>query len=177
MTALGAPGGAGGSLRRLMARWPTGVAVVTSRSADGDAGLTVNALLSVSLDPPLLLVSLTEAAETTPVIRSSGAFVASLLAADQRPLSERFALTASQAVKFAGVGVHRGPSGIARIDGALGAIDCRVRSMTPAGDHVLVLADVVDVEIGRDAPPLVFFHRGYATAGPAGTLTLPPPRE
>jgi len=158
-----------------MARWATGVAVVTGHGPAGDCGLTVNALLSVALDPPMVLVSLAESADSTPVIRATGLFAASFLAADQRALSERFARAVPPPEKFAGVAVHRGVTGAPLLDGALGTLDCRVRSATVAGDHLLVLGDVVGVEMGRDATPLVFFRRGYATAGAGGTLTLAPP--
>jgi len=164
------------AFRRLMARWATGVAVVTSRGPGGDVGLTVNALLSVSLQPPLFLVSLTAEADTTPVIRSSGFFAASFLAADQRPVSERFARTAPPAEKFEGVPGHRGATGALLLDGATGHVECRVRSVTPAGDHLLIVGEVVAVEPGRDALPLLFFRRGYAAAEPPDRLVVPTER-
>ena len=74
-----------------MSRWATGVSVVTARDGSADAGLTVNAFLSVSLHPPTVLVSLTQDADTTPVIERTGPFAVNFLAADQRALSERFA--------------------------------------------------------------------------------------
>jgi len=163
--------------RALMARWATGVAIVTARDGGTDAGLTVNALLSVSLAPPSLLISLTRDADTTPVVTRSRAFAASFLAADQRSLSERFARTLPSAEKFAGVPVHRGRTGAALLDGALGAIECRVVSITPAFDHDLVLGEVVAVELGPDRPPLVFQHSGYAEVEPDGRLRLAPPRR
>ena len=163
--------------RTLMARWATGVAVVTARAGGADAGLTVNGLLSVSLAPPSLLISLTRDADTTPVIERSGAFGATFLAAEQRALSERFARTVPGAEKFGGVPVHRGRTGVPLLDGALGAIECRVVSATPAFDHVLFLGEVVAIELGRDRPPLVFQHSGYAEVDAEGRLRLPPPRH
>jgi flavin reductase (DIM6/NTAB) family NADH-FMN oxidoreductase RutF len=150
-----------GEFRRLMARWATGVSVVTARDGPVDAGLTVNALLSVSLSPPSVLVSLTEDADTTPVIERTGLFAVNFLTADQRALSERFALPSPPAQKFEHVPLHRGPTGLALLDGTLGALECRVVSRTPAYDHVLFVGEVVHQELGRDVPPLLFFRSAY----------------
>jgi 3-hydroxy-9,10-secoandrosta-1,3,5(10)-triene-9,17-dione monooxygenase reductase component len=162
--------------RVLMGRWPTGVSVLTARADRDDAGLTVNSLISVSLVPPTVLVSLTLDADTLPVAEASGHFGASFLGADQRALSERFARTTSRAEKFAGVPVHRGPGGSPLLDGHIGAVECRVAGRTPLHDHVLLVGEVVHVEPGRDAPPLVFFRSGYAEAESTELLRLPPPR-
>jgi 3-hydroxy-9,10-secoandrosta-1,3,5(10)-triene-9,17-dione monooxygenase reductase component len=159
--------------RALMSRWATGVSVLTAHDEGGDAGLTVNALLSVSLAPPSLLVSISTDADTLPVIERSGHFGVSFLAADQRAVSERFALTLPAGEKFAGIAVHRGPHGSPLLDGALGALECQVVSRTPAYDHVLIVGDVVHDETGRDAPPLLFFRSAYAEAEGAERLRLP----
>lgn len=158
--------------RSLMARWPTGVSVVTARDGPLDAGLTVNAFLSVSLAPPSVLVSLTDDADTTPVIERTGLFAVNFLAADQRALSERFARAVAPAEKFAGVPVHRGATGVALLDGTLGALECRVAFREARYDHVLFVGEVVRSERGRDAPPLLFFRSAYAEAEAADRLHL-----
>jgi flavin reductase (DIM6/NTAB) family NADH-FMN oxidoreductase RutF len=162
----------GTAFRRLMSRWATGVSVVTAREFDRDAGLTVNALTSISLAPPSLLVSLTRDADTTPFIERSGRFAASFLAADQRELSERFARTIPPEEKFRDLPVHRGPNGLALLDGAIGAAECRVVSKTPAYDHLLIVGEVVYQEIGREALPLLYFGSGYGEAT-GDTVRLP----
>jgi flavin reductase (DIM6/NTAB) family NADH-FMN oxidoreductase RutF len=164
----------GTALRRLMARWPTGVSVVTARSGDRDGGLTVNALLSVSLDPPTLLVSIDRDADTVPLIDTSQAMAVSFLGARQKELSERFARRIDGAEKFQGVRVHRAVTGAALLDGALGWIECRPVRSIPVADHLLYLGEVVHVEEGPDAPPLLFYHRGYATTEGTERLRLPP---
>jgi len=161
-----------GEFRGLMGRWPTGVSVVTAREGPLDAGLTVNALLSISLAPPSILVSLTEDADTTPVVDRTGQFAVNFLAADQRSLSERFALAIPPAEKFVGVPVHRGTTGVALLDGTLGAAECRLVARVPAFDHVLFVGEVVHLERGRDAPPLLFFRSAYAEAEGADRLHL-----
>jgi flavin reductase (DIM6/NTAB) family NADH-FMN oxidoreductase RutF len=162
--------------RGLMSRWATGVSVVTAHQDGSDAGLTVNSLVSVSLTPPTVLVSLTTDADTLPVAEASRYFGASFLGADQRELSERFARTAPRTEKFAGVGLHRGPAGSALLDGNVGAVECRLVGRTRVHDHVLLTGEVVYTEPGRDAPPLLFFRSGYARAESAELLRLPPPR-
>jgi len=165
VTATPAPSGPDtGAFRTLMGRWSTGVSVVTSRDGGADAGLTVNAFLSVSLSPPSVLVSLTKDADTTPVIERTGLFAVSFLAADQRPLSERFARPVPAAEKFFGVSVHRGPNGLALLDGTLGAVECRVASSVPAYDHILLIGEVVHLEVGRETAPLLFYRSAYAEA-------------
>ena len=159
--------------RRLMSRWTTGVSVVTAHDGAVDAGLTVNALLSVSLAPPAVLVSLMHDVDTLPVLVRSGRFGASLLAADQRSLSERFALPSAPARKFEGVPIHRAPHGSALLDGTLGGVECRVVSRTPAFDHILVMGEVEYQEVGRDALPLVFYRSGYGEADASGRIRLP----
>ncbi len=160
--------------RRLMGRWATGVSVVTARHGTADGGLTVNAMLSISLHPPSVLVALTSDADTTPLIEQSRVFAVNLLAADQRPVSERFARTIPASEKFRNLPVHRGVTGIALLDGTLGAAECRVVAWIPQYDHVLVVGDVVRQEVGRDAEPLLFFRSGYASVDGADRLSLPP---
>jgi 3-hydroxy-9,10-secoandrosta-1,3,5(10)-triene-9,17-dione monooxygenase reductase component len=161
------PSSAPATFRSLMGRWATGVAVVTAHGENGDAGLTVNALFSVSLSPPSLQISLTLDADTTPVIRSSGSFAVNFLAADQRAVSDRFARTIPPVEKFRDLAIHRGTTGAPLLDGTLGAAECRVVAWTPQYDHVLILGEVVREELGRATLPLLFFRSGYAEpAGP-----------
>jgi len=167
----------GRTFRDLMARWATGVAVVTAHEEGHDAGLTVNALLSVSVAPPSLLISLTLDADTTPVVQRSGAFAINFLAADQRALSERFSRAVPPEEKFRDLHVHRGSTGAALLDGTLGAAECRVVAWTPRYDHVLIVGEVVHQELGRAAAPLLFFQSGYAQAETDDRLHLPPPRD
>lgn len=164
------------AFRTVMGRWATGVTVVTAHDGDADAGMTVNAFLSVALEPPSVLVSLQRDADTLPLIERSGRFALSVLAADQRALSEQFARPTPSAEKFRGVGVHRGATGAPLLDGTIGGLECEVRSVVPAFDHRLVIGEVVGIDPGRDALPLLFFRSGYAVAEDGERVRLPPPR-
>jgi 4-hydroxyphenylacetate 3-hydroxylase, reductase component len=164
------------TFRRWMGRWPTGVCVVTSRDGERDFGLTVNAFLSVSVVPPTVLVSLGHEADSTAIVARTGRFAVNLLAADQRALSERFAKTVPPEEKFRGVPVHRGPAGLALLDGALGSLDATVSKAVEFGDHTLFLGRVDRLEAVADRAPLVF-HRGqYAEPSEPDLLRLPRPK-
>ncbi|MGD0587551.1 MAG: flavin reductase family protein [Thermoplasmata archaeon] len=162
----------GAAFRSFMGRWPTGVSVVTARDGPVDAGLTVNAFLSISLAPPSVLVSLTRDSDTAPVVERTGLFAVNFLGADQRLLSERFARPSNPAEKFAGLPIHRGRTGLALLDDTLGAIECRVVSRAPAFDHVLFVGEVVHQELGRNDLPLLFFRSGYAEVEGSDRLHL-----
>ena len=162
--------------RAVMGRFATGVSVVTARWEDAEGGMTVNALLSVSLDPPSVLVSLGAAADTTPLVERSGRFGVSLLAAEQMELSERFASRIPSSEKFRGVACHRSPSGIPLLDDTLGTMECEVVEAHPFATHLVFLGRVTHLEEGSDEDPLVFWGSHYATRTGPRTLRLPDPR-
>jgi 3-hydroxy-9,10-secoandrosta-1,3,5(10)-triene-9,17-dione monooxygenase reductase component len=97
----------------------------------------------------------------------------SFLAASQRTLSERFAQTLPPEEKFRGVPIHRAPHGAPLLDGALGALECRLVSRIPAHDHVLLLGEVVHEETGADALPLVFYRSDYSAPEGDDRLRFP----
>ncbi len=171
----GSPAVETAAFRAVMGRWATGVSVLTSRDGSEDAGLTVNALLSVSLEPPSLLVSLQRDVDTLPVLRRSSVFAVSFLSAGQRALSERFARPVPSAEKFRGLAFHRGRTGAALLDGALAGLEARVASLTDAFDHVLVVGQVVRIEPGADGLPLLFYRAHYAEPDGEDRLRLSPP--
>ena len=158
--------------RRAMARWASGVSIVTGRDGSFDVGMTVNSLISVALRPPTLLVSLSESADSTPVIERSKVFGVSVLHAAQRPISERFAEAIPSEEKFAGVEVHRGSTGVALLNGSLATFECRVEAVLPVADHHLVVGTVVAVEVGPDELPLAFFRSRYAEPAARDLLKL-----
>jgi flavin reductase (DIM6/NTAB) family NADH-FMN oxidoreductase RutF len=161
------------AFRGAMARWATGVSVVTALGPVGPVGLTVNAFLSVALQPPTILISLTHDADSTPVIDQSGRFAVNLLAADQRSLSERFARTDPPAEKFRGLEVRTGEAGLPLLADTLGALEARVIQRIDVADHRLFVGEVTAIHAGREAPPLVFYRSQYAAPDADGALHLP----
>lgn len=170
------PAGVEDQFRSVMSRFPTGVTVVTARHEGTDGGMTVNAFLSVTLEPPTVLVSLGSAADTTPMVLASRRFGVSFLAAGQKELSDRFASRAPREEKFRGVQVHRTPSGIPLLEGALATLECEVVEHHPYSTHVLVLGRVVAAVEGPAGLPLVFWRSGYAKASHGESLVMSPPR-
>ena len=166
---------AGAPLREVQSLWPTGVSVVTARHQGRDHGMTVNAFVSISLEPPVILVSLGTAADTTPAVRASGRFAVSLLSARQRPVSESFARSDEPETKFAGVAVRRTPGGLAVLDGSLATLEARVSSEMVVHDHVLFLGEVLAAQIAEPALPLVFHRRRYLEADGPDRLRVPGP--
>jgi flavin reductase (DIM6/NTAB) family NADH-FMN oxidoreductase RutF len=153
-------------LRHAMGHFATGVTVVTSIDEAGEpAGTTANAVSSLSLDPPLLLVCFDKSSLTLKAVRSHGAFAVNVLSAPQRHLSSNFARRGLAAV-WDEVPHRRGPAGCPRIEGVLAALECTVEHYLPGGDHEIVIGRVRDVETcGDDAAPLVFWRGGYASLG------------
>ena len=158
--------------RNAMGRWATGVTVLTAHAGEEDAGMTVNAFLSVALAPPSVLVSLQREVETLPVLRRARRFGVSVLAAAQRELSRRFSQAIPSPEKFRGVPVRRTPSGTPLLDGAVLALECRLVSEAAAFDHVLVVGEVERLEEGAEALPRLFYRGQYGEADGEGRLRL-----
>jgi flavin reductase (DIM6/NTAB) family NADH-FMN oxidoreductase RutF len=150
------------SCRRLMSHWATGVSIVTSLGDDGPKGCTVNSFTSLSLDPLLLLVALHGRSSTLDAIRSSRRFCVNVLAAGQEDLSRRFARSAADVDKFAGV-EYAVRNGAPVLAGCLATIGCEIERTLSGGDHEIVVARPLAGHT-TEAAPLIFFRRGYQAA-------------
>jgi 3-hydroxy-9,10-secoandrosta-1,3,5(10)-triene-9,17-dione monooxygenase reductase component len=153
-------------LRHAMGHFATGVTVVTSVGPDArPVGTTANAVTSLSLDPPLVLVCFDRSSLTLRAVLAHGAFAVTVLAAPQRHLSANFARRGLAAV-WDEVRHRRGPTGSPRLAGVLAAVECTVEHCIPGGDHEIVVGRVREVEARDDeAAPLVFWRGGYASLG------------
>ncbi len=147
------------AFRAVLGRFASGVTIVTVRAATGrDHGMTVSAFCSVSLVPPLIMVCIGDDSSLRAVIADASYFGVSILAANQEPLSRRFA---AHGERFDGIGFSRGENGVALIDGALAFMECRVVARHPAGDHTIVIGQVEAASVGDDRP-LLYYRGGYA---------------
>ncbi len=149
-------------LRALMRQWASGVSLVTSRTDDRIHGMTVSSFTSLSLSPPLVLVSLERTTRTHGMVTDSGAFAVAILAADQQDLSDRFAGMAPDDIdRFRDISYTLTPNGCPIPDGCLAYLDCRVTAIHDVGTHTVFIGEVMSGEPLREAPPLVYFNRGY----------------
>ncbi|MEU3255126.1 flavin reductase family protein [Streptomyces sp. NPDC006997] len=144
----------GDVFRHTMARLPTGVAVVTTEGPDGPVGCTVNAVMSLSLDPPSLLVSLAGRSRTLDQVLERGAFAVNVLPWSARHLVRQFA-TGTAAQRFAGV-PWRSEHGVPVLTAASVSAVCEVSDRVPMYDHVLV-AGTVTWTRSDDQPPTVLY--------------------
>lgn len=150
------------ALRAALGAFATGVTIVTTREPDGtDIGLTANSFNSVSLDPPMVLWSLSRRALSLPAFQASGHFAVHVLAADQDALSHRFATQG--AAKFADLPLARGAGGTPLLDGCSARFECRTAFTYDGGDHVIFVGEVLAFE-HFPRPPLLFHAGRYALA-------------
>lgn len=130
--------------RQVMGQFTTGVSVVTTRSDEGLAGLTVNSFTSVSLDPPLVLCCIDLRSNVLPFFRASGTFTVNILTSEQEALSRCFATSSQERYEnFCHAHYHVAATGSPILDGALAFIDARIVAEYPGGDHVIFLGQVV----------------------------------
>ncbi len=152
--------------RHVMGHFATGVAVVTGLSGDGEAlGFTANAVASVSLNPRLVLVCVDHDSASLPSLQRRGAFALSFLGAAQEEVARRFA-GGTREDRFTGVATRVEETGAPVLNQALAWLDCRIWKEVEAGDHVLLIGQVVRCGGGQDDEPLVFYRGAYGTVRP-----------
>ncbi|MGB3635712.1 MAG: flavin reductase family protein [Rubrobacteraceae bacterium] len=154
------------SLRAAMRLFPTGVTVVTSGRDESAEGMTANAVISVSLDPPLFLVSVHREARLNPRIKDEGYFAVSILSDEQEGLSRLFASPERSSGLSAvhSLGGEYGVTGAPLAANSLAVIECELESVYPGGDHELFLGRVVSARLGDVRKgPLVYHEGDYPT--------------
>ena len=146
--------------RQVLGSYPTGVCVVTALDEHrAPLGLVVGSFTSVSLDPPLVGFLPGKNSITWPRIAATGHFCVNVLAADQQALCRQIAAPGPD--KFSGVEYTLSTHGLPVLAGAMTRIDCALHSVTEAGDHWFVLGRVRELEMLREADPLLFFRGTY----------------
>ena len=147
------------AFRNALGSFATGVTIVTARDVDGvPVGLTANSFNSVSLDPPMVLWSLSLNSGSLPVFRDTDSWAVHILAADQQDMSDRFATPAID--RFAGLDLIDGPEGAPLIPGCAARFGCRARFEYEGGDHAIFLGEVMDFD-RREAEPLIYHGGRY----------------
>ena len=145
--------------RRACAQFATGLAIATVRASDGAPhGLTVNSFASVSLEPPLVLISISEQCQALGHFRDGMFFALNILASGQEPLSEAFARRIDN--RFEDQTWFAGETGAPLIPGVLATMECRLVNVIELGDHSVLVGEMVAASIAEGAP-LVYFRSAY----------------
>jgi flavin reductase (DIM6/NTAB) family NADH-FMN oxidoreductase RutF len=145
--------------RRACGRFATGVTIAGATDSNGAPhGLTVNSFSSVSLDPPLILICLGHAVAAIDVFRQARHFSLSVLRANQRALSERFAAPMDN--RFDSLAWRRGQTGAPLLDDALARIECLTVRRFSAGDHDLFIGEMIAASV-EEGEPLIYFASEY----------------
>lgn len=149
-------------LREVMRRWVSGVAILTTGDHMQQHGMTVSSFTSISVDPPMVTVTLNNATRTKQLVDTTGAFAINLLSEGQEELSERFAGRVSDHVnRFDGVRVQYSPEDIPMLPDAAAYVLCRVVYTYAMANSTLYIAEVIRSIKAANHPPLVYFDRSY----------------
>jgi flavin reductase (DIM6/NTAB) family NADH-FMN oxidoreductase RutF len=150
--------------RRACGRFATGITVVTVRDHDGRPhGMTVNSFSSVSLDPPLVLVSIDLRNAILQHFSPDSSFAINILAQEQEDISRRF--SGGKDDRFAGIHWHSGLGGAPLLEGVLGQLECRTAHQFPAGDHTVLIGEVLAARYA-EGEPLLYFSSAYRRLAP-----------
>lgn len=150
-----------------MGWFATGVTVVTTYADRRPQGITVNALSSVSLDPPLVMVALDRRRFITPMVREAGRYAVNVLGEGQQAISDCFAHAEVWPGRehFCGAAWHPGTTGLPLLDGAIATLECSIVETFSAGDHDLFIGRVDALDDGTAGAeaigPLLYFRRRY----------------
>ena len=158
-------------MRSMLGRFATGVTVVAARHGPLLAGMTANAIASISLDPPLLMASVNRRSETHVAIVGSHSFAVSVLAADQQAIADCFALptTAAKLQRFCDVAWHEAETGSPIVDGSIAYFDCRLSESQAAGTHTIFIGEIVSAGYEEAGEPLLWFGSRYRRMVPEPT--------
>jgi 3-hydroxy-9,10-secoandrosta-1,3,5(10)-triene-9,17-dione monooxygenase reductase component len=148
--------------RHVLGHYPTGVCIVTAMEKNGVAtGMVVGSFTSVSLEPPLVAILPGRHSTTWPRLVAVGKFCINVLACDQLSLCKQFAISGEH--KFAGVSHRLSSGGSPILDGAIAWIQCDLHAVYEAGDHLIALGHVTELEVQKPVGLLLFFRGGYGT--------------
>jgi flavin reductase (DIM6/NTAB) family NADH-FMN oxidoreductase RutF len=149
----------GAEQRELFRRWPSGVSVVVAEADGRRAGLTVSTLVSLSLDPPLVGISLAHVASLYEVLREAGEWTVSILSGEQEGLAQHFARSVPPLVLWDGIPVREDDPRL--IAGAVGWLHVRTVDELRTGDHTIFVGEVTALERGTARSSLVYVDRTY----------------
>lgn len=148
-------------LKDAFSRLPSGVVVVTSKSPSGDfSGATVSSFASLSFDPPLISLGLSQRSKTLSAILSHGHFAVHVVAEPQRHIAMRFASDAAN--KFDAIDYELSPHGVPLLKQFDTCLQCKLEFAQPAGDHQLLIASILRIGlVSRDSAPVAWLQHSF----------------
>lgn len=154
------------SLRRALGMFATGITIITTCDAEGrPIGLTVNSFNSVSLEPPLIVWSLSKHLAVREIFERCEYFAVNVLAVDQESISRRFA---RREADFHDLDWKPGVGGVPLLEGCCASFEVRNAVRHEGGDHIMFIGEVVH-HARHEHEPLVYFGGKYRHLGPSGT--------
>jgi flavin reductase (DIM6/NTAB) family NADH-FMN oxidoreductase RutF len=154
-------------IKRFMRAYPQGVCIATTTYDNKPWGLTVSSFTSISLDPPLIMVSIGKGTKSHDAFIGSDNLAVNLLSAGQEVLADAFAGKVPQERRFDLVEYRIGKSGAPILNAASGYLDCKKWRVYEAGDHSIILGEVIDGDVSGIPYPLVYHNRKYTTVATA----------
>lgn len=149
--------------RNTLAKFCTGVTIVTTKNQDRLHGITVNSFTSVSLDPPLILICIKKNGLSHSTLCESKNFMINILSVEQKELSDRFANPAMDSeTRFKGLKFRISKNGLPVLAGNLGHLECRVVNQFEGGDHTIFIGQVEKGEFSEGKKPLLFYNSRYS---------------
>ncbi len=146
--------------------YPQGVTILTLDSGEGPRGMTVSSFTSVSLEPPLVLVSIAKGSALHDEFRGASAYAINFLADDQKSVSDTFAGRTQLEDRFQGMRFKKGTTGSPIIDGARAVLECKAWQVYEGGDHSILVGEVVSAKTLNSKRPLVYYSQQYTTTEP-----------
>ena len=158
--------------RRIMGHFATGVTIVTTHYKGELHGMTANAVTSLSLEPPLVLVSVDCQANMNTCLKASECFAVNILTEDQKDLSTRFAKRGPK--DFSDIDHRTAITGSPVFNKALAYVDCKVVHILPGGDHDLFIGEIIAGDTG-EGRPLMFYNGKYGRIEDSPQQATEPP--
>ncbi|MCP4139114.1 MAG: hydroxymethylglutaryl-CoA lyase [Chloroflexi bacterium] len=162
------------NFKRAMSQFASGVTVVTTKHGDTPIGITASSFTSLSMDPPLVLVSLSKKLFTHNVIADSGIFAVNVLSARQLDLGMRFAgMMPEIKDRFAGLNTRTAATGSPLLPDSLAWVDCTVWASYDGGDHTIFVGEVKDLDVSDYDTPLLYHNRLWRRSEALEVPTVP----
>ncbi len=145
--------------RRILGKFATGVTVASTKVGDETWGMTANAVTSLSLDPPLVILCIQKEGQSRAKFEEGGCFVLNILSADQQEISDRFAFKGPK--DFSDLETTTAETGAPILKGTLGWVDCKLKEILPGGDHDIFIGEIVAAGAPDEGSPLLYYSGKY----------------